>query len=228
MDSPDIDPELHRHALIGLARLNRFSGVAGRMFRELRLIHQRLGGKPLRVLDIASGSGDLPINWALRAKQAGLPWKFAALDISPTAVDSINERANSASVELETYCGNVLTDPLPTEFDVVTNSLTLHHFDDDDVATFARSMVASARHHVLVCDLQRSRLNSFLVQLGARLLTRSPVVHVDAKLSIHGAYRSNEVLDLFELAIGTRPNATNCFPARFILNVTTDGSGDLP
>ncbi len=88
MDAPDLDPARHVQALRALARLNRISGVAARVWRDaLRLSRERRApgmNEPLRILDVACGGGDIVINVARRARSAAVPLEvhgsFAAAD----------------------------------------------------------------------------------------------------------------------------------------------------
>ena len=58
MDEPGLDPVEHARALRGLARLNRLSRAGNAIARELIAWSDELG-RGLRVLDIASGGGDV-------------------------------------------------------------------------------------------------------------------------------------------------------------------------
>ena len=167
MDDPALDPAAHRHALAGLARLNRLSDSAGVLWPEIRLLSQT--GSPLRVLDVATGSGDVPRALAAKAARAGLTnVTFAGCDISPTAVAA----AADAAPGIHFFTHDAVRDPLPGGYDVVTCSLFLHHLSDDDAASLLAAMRAAAGRLVLVNDLARSRFNHFAVWAACRLVTR--------------------------------------------------------
>ena len=87
MDAPNLPKDEHLRALAGLARLNRVSGVATAMYRQLRRHAVALGDRPLNVLDVASGGGDVPVAWAARAKREGLRLQLTLLDVSAVAVE---------------------------------------------------------------------------------------------------------------------------------------------
>ena len=54
-------------------------------------------------------------------------------------------------------------------------------------------MAQAARQAVMICDLQRSWLGYGLAWVGCRLLTRSPVVHVDGPRSVAAAFAVSEI-----------------------------------
>src|SRR5687768_8137497 len=72
MDRPDLDPALHTQALRGLRRINALSRSAAPFWRALAPVLRAHTGPPLRVLDIACGSGDNLLRLASKARRAGL------------------------------------------------------------------------------------------------------------------------------------------------------------
>lgn len=216
MDDPTLDADRHRHALRGLARLNRLSSTAAALFHPLRR-HVQPAGKPWRLLDIACGSGDITLALHRRLQRAGLPVTVHGCDVSDTALDAARARAAGAGAsDVRFFRCDVLNDPLPAGYDVMTCSLFLHHLDEPDIERLLRAMGERARL-ILVDDLVRSRRNWWCVWLATRLVTRSPVVHVDGPLSIQGALTVDELASLADRAglcgASVRPRR----PARMLL-----------
>lgn len=221
MDDPRLGREEHVRALAGLSRLNRWSGVAGAMFRQLRPFASALG-RPLTVLDVASGRGDVPLAWALRARRQGWPLQLTMLDISAVAVAEQKRHAKSLGIEALSLQQDCLGGPLPGGFDVVTCSLFMHHLDDHQVFRLLQAMQAAALHGIVICDLERSRFNLTLVQIASRLLSRSSVVHHDAAASVRAAYTSSEFEQLASGALARPVRMHRAFPCRFIATVAEE------
>ena len=97
MDAEDLDPGKHVQALRALARVNRISLVAARVWREIlhlnRGRHDRGGDAPLRLLDVACGGGDVPVDVARRARRAGVPLVVHGCDLSPVALEHARGQA---------------------------------------------------------------------------------------------------------------------------------------
>ena len=165
MDDPALDPAEHRRALAALARINRVSNSAGVLWPELAKLAGELK-RPVRVLDVATGSGDVPR--ALRAARAGIELDIAACDVSPTA---IAEAAREPS-PVRFFVHDALHDRLPTGFDVVTCSLFLHHLGEDEAIALLANMENAAGRMVLVNDLARSRINYCTTWFACHVLTR--------------------------------------------------------
>jgi SAM-dependent methyltransferase len=216
MDQPGLAPLEHRRALSGLARLNRVGGSVGVVWPAIAAAAHR-AKRPLRVLDLATGSGDMPLGLWRRARRFGLIKDILGLDVSPRAVEIARQRADSAGARMTFATLDVLSDPLPEGLDVIMASLFLHHLDEPQAVALLAKMAAAARHLVLVNDLVRSRGNLILVALGARLLTTSGVVHTDASLSVRAAFTVKELRKLAQDAGLHDATITRRFPCRMLL-----------
>lgn len=217
MDDPALSPLRHRHALAGLRRLNRISGVSGSLMRQLsRFSASATAERPLKILDVAAGSGDLPIAWLKSARAKQIPMRVTALDISDVALQTVAEAAAVEGLEIGTIRRNALRDGLPGGFDIVTCSLFMHHLDPPDVLKLIQEMWRASGRAVIICDLDRSRWNLALVAASARLVTRSDVVHFDASASVRGAYTRQEFAGLIERSLGFCVPVRRSFPCRFM------------
>jgi len=215
MDDPTLPHQQHVEALVGLARLNRLTSVSRPIYRRLRRYAHAID-RPLRVLDVATGSGDLPIDWARRSILDGISLAITAVDISDVALNVARQHATVAGVNVHFEQRDCLAQRLPTGFDVVTCNLFIHHLDAASIKRLLVSMRAAADHAVLICDLERSRLNLAAVWLASRLVTRSPIVHEDAMLSVRGALTRTEFHDLAIDALDQPVAIHGLPPCRFI------------
>jgi 2-polyprenyl-3-methyl-5-hydroxy-6-metoxy-1,4-benzoquinol methylase len=217
MDQPSLDPLQHRAALHGLSRINLVSGSARILWPEISRIAKERDA-PLRVLDVATGGGDVPLRLWKRASRAGLPIHFSGCDISPTALQLARERADHCGGDVEFFYADVLADGVPDGFDIVTCSLFLHHLEEADAFELLRKMGHAAKRSVLVNDLARGRFGYLLAAVGARLLTRSRVVHVDGPRSVRAAFTPKEALDLANRAGLSGATVARRWPCRFLLS----------
>jgi 2-polyprenyl-3-methyl-5-hydroxy-6-metoxy-1,4-benzoquinol methylase len=212
MDDPGLDPAEHRRALEGLARLNRFSGSAGALWPSVRKFASELK-RPVRLLDIATGSGDVPRALLARATRTKIALEIEACDISATAVA---EAAHESSA-IRFFAHDAVRNPLPSGFDVVTCSLFLHHLSEDEAVALLTNMEGATRHLILVNDLSRSRFNYAAVWVACRVLSRSRVVRFDGPASVRSAFTPREALELAERAGLSGATVRARFPCRFLL-----------
>jgi 2-polyprenyl-3-methyl-5-hydroxy-6-metoxy-1,4-benzoquinol methylase len=195
MDRPDLAPVLHRQALHGLATLNFLSRSVGILWPRIFILARRLG-RPVRVLDVATGGGDVPLGLWRHAQKAGVEVEITGIDISGCALDVARDRAERAGARMQFAPINVLADELPTDHDVVVCSLFLHHLDEPEARALLSRMAAAARRMVLVNDLVRGPGGLMLAAVASRLFTRSPVVWTDATRSVRAAFSQSELREL--------------------------------
>src|SRR5262245_12548818 len=217
MDQPDIDPKLHGEAMRGLERVNFLSGSSSLLWRPIRELAVRKPGEALRVLDLATGAGDIPISLWRRARRSGLPIQFNACDRSDHALNHARERAERSGADIRFFPWDALSGPLPEQYDVVVCSLFLHHLEAPDAVSVLRHMAAAARRLVLVNDLRRSSIGWWLAWVGSRILSTSHVVHTDGPLSVAGAFTCPEALDLARQAGLTGATIERRWPCRWLL-----------
>jgi SAM-dependent methyltransferase len=213
MDDPAISPVEHRRALAGLARINRISNSAGLLWPPIRKLAKRLA-RPIRLLDVATGSGDVPAALAARARKGGVALTITGCDFSQFAIDE----ARSAHPEIEFFVHDAIQHRLSLGYDVVTCSLFLHHFDVDEAGTLLANLKHAARHLVLVNDLNRTRTGFVSVWLASRFLTRSKVVRFDGPASVRSALTPAEAVALAERAGLSGASIKRSFPARYLLS----------
>ncbi len=217
MDQPGLDPERHRRALHGLARINFWSGSARILWPGLSELARELAPRPPRVLDMASGAGDVPLRLWRRARRAGIPLTLEGCDLSQVAVDHARAAAAAAGADVRFFVYDALNSPELTRYDAVTCSLFLHHLDEDEACLLLRRMADFADQLVLVNDLTRSLTGLVLAHVATRLLSLSDVVHTDGPRSVEGAFTPDEALALAGRAGMVGAVVRRRWPCRWLL-----------
>ena len=217
MDDPQLDPAEHVKALRDLRRLNRWSWSAGILWSPIVKLAGETGKRPLRILDLATGGGDLPIALWKRARRSGLSLEIEACDKSPVGLEYARQEAEQNEAPIRFFEWDALAQEIPRGYDVVTTSLFLHHLGDEEARELLRRMAEGAGKLALVNDLVRSLPSYALVYLGSRLLTRSAVVHKDSLLSVRAAFTLEEVRNFAKEAGLHNAQVESKWPSRFLL-----------
>jgi 2-polyprenyl-3-methyl-5-hydroxy-6-metoxy-1,4-benzoquinol methylase len=218
MDELGLDPAEHVRALAGLRRINTWSLTTKYLWSAISHIASERAIRTIHILDVACGGGDLSVQLASRARRAGLDIVMHGCDMSPTAIEHAAALAARRGFEnCHYYQCNVLEQPLPQEYDIVTSTLFLHHLAESDAIKLLSTLSHAARHAVLVDDLVRSRFGYFLAQVGCRLLSRSPIVHYDGPVSVLGAYTVDEAKSLAAEAGLAGASFTRHWPERYLM-----------
>lgn len=164
MDRTDASPAELEAALQSLRGLNRYFGSYRIVTRFMKRWIRR--GERVRVLDLATGSADIPRLVADYARRVGAVAEIVAVDFQPATIE-IARRLSTDYPEISCKCADVLTLEAAEPFDIVICSLALHHFSEEDAVRLLRRCRELSRGFVLVSDLRRG----WLVKVGVDLLT---------------------------------------------------------
>ena len=218
MDQPSLDSAEHNRALQGLARINRLSHSDAMLWPAIERLARSRSGAAIRVLDVATGGGDVPIALAKRTLRAGLAVEIEGCDVSPDAVQFARQRAEQSGLKLRFSEMDVRSEPIPEGFDIITCSLFLHHLDEPEARSFMRKAADATSRLLLVNDLIRGPAGYLLAWTGCRFLSRSPVVWHDGPVSVAGAFSLAEVRKLAASAGLEGVSLTRHWPCRFLLS----------
>jgi 2-polyprenyl-3-methyl-5-hydroxy-6-metoxy-1,4-benzoquinol methylase len=219
MDDPGLDAATHHGALRGLARLNWWSGAGRVVWRSIRRALPDVAA--LTLLDVACGSADVSLALVRHAAREGVAVTLTGVDISDAAVAAARARAARLGVPASFQRHDIEADPAGDSslgrFDVVLATLFLHHMTDAGAVTLLGNMHARARRRVVVDDLVRGRFGYLLAATAPRILSRSRVVHTDARLSVRAAFTEAEARNLAAAAGLEGVSTRRHWPARFLL-----------
>jgi 2-polyprenyl-3-methyl-5-hydroxy-6-metoxy-1,4-benzoquinol methylase len=218
MDDPHLAPQAHAHALRGLERINWWSHSARILWPPIRRLLSASGGKTLRILDIASGAGDLPIGIWRKARAAGHDVEVEGWDIHAGAVAYARESALKRGATVRFLQRDALGVLDADRYDVVMCSLFLHHLSRDQAVELLCRMASWATRLVLVNDLRRSALGLVLAHAATRLLSSSEIVHTDGPRSVAAAFSLEEVRLLSREAGLETATIARRWPFRFLLS----------
>lgn len=215
MDAPDLAASEHHQALAGLRRINWISGTAGTMARPILALARRERLTSIRLLDVACGGGEVPVAVARRLMHRGIQVHLTLLDKSPTALT--RAAALAQGIPHTTHCGDALSLPSGETFEVVTNSLFLHHLPTESVVTALAQMRARTGRLLVVSDLRRGLSGYLLAHLACRVLSRSSIVHFDGPVSVAAAFSLSEFVQLAKAARLSEARIARSWPGRILL-----------
>lgn len=211
LDHPDADPRLVRRNLADLVKANRWLGGRRALSLGLRRTLGHLpAGTRLTLLDIGTGSGDLPAYCRTWARARGLT-------INPVGLERIPAAARvAAGSGLATFIGCASAFPVrPKSVDIVLVSQVVHHFNRDAAVELLRWCDRFARRAVIMVDLRRSRMAAAGFKIGSRILGFAPVTIDDGLTSIERGLTTNEARAMLADA-GVSAVVTRVAPYRLI------------
>ncbi len=196
MDVAQPDTPALRRDLENLATLNRVFGSYSLVLRYLRpWLKAAPQGRPIRLLDFATASGDIPRRIVDEARSLGVPIQIDAVDQQASTI-AIARELSADYPEIEYHHGDILTFGSGQTWDIVHCSLAIHHFSEEDAVTVFRQARTLATSHSLVADLRRSALGTIGVDVLTAVWMREPMTRNDARASVRRAFSFSEMADL--------------------------------
>ncbi|HEY6951966.1 MAG TPA: methyltransferase domain-containing protein [Bacteroidota bacterium] len=194
MDVPNPDPRILSQDHGNLRIINKYFG-------GLRAVRQHVGGllskmedhKPVRILDLATGSADQPISLVTMARKLGRPIEITAIERSPLTLSIARDRTKQFP-EIRLEQGDVRSIHYsPGSFDIALCSLAIHHFSREDAVRILRTMNEVSRVGFVVNDLDRSWPAAWTAWIYTHLTTRNPMTLNDSYVSVLRAFTPEEL-----------------------------------
>jgi SAM-dependent methyltransferase len=206
LDDPNADPEIVARSLGHVARANRWFGGRAAALRGIdRLLAPLSPGRAVTLLDIGTGTGDLPVAAVRRAHRAGRSLTAIGLERSPVAASL----AAARSLPVVLGCAGQL--PVrPGGVDLVLISQVAHHLAPAATVQLFQDASAIARVGVVVADIRRSELAVAAFRVGSALLRFDRVTREDGITSVRRGYLADELRSLvrragYEARVERRP-----------------------
>ncbi|MEO6437294.1 MAG: methyltransferase domain-containing protein [Tepidisphaeraceae bacterium] len=195
MDAPEADPVLLERSLRFIRRVNRLFGYTRATLWHLERFSRRWKpGETIRLIDFATGSGDVPLAIARWATKRGLDVEIIGVDLHERTCDAARA-ATRHEPRIRIVHSDVLALPFEAgSFDYALSSMFLHHLDDEQIVAVLRAMDRVARRGILAADLLRRRRAYAWISLFT--LFSNPMLRHDARVSVAQALSEPEVLDL--------------------------------
>jgi SAM-dependent methyltransferase len=197
MDGADFGADEYVATLQQLELINRLTNGYGPTIAAVARAARKQGpaltenggspARPLRVLDVGFGYGDTLRalrEWSLKA---GVALELSGIELNPEAT-RLAKAATPAGMKIDFFTGDFFELAPDAGYDLVINSLFMHHLDDAQLVRTLGWMTRSCRVGWFVNDLHRHAIPYHFIRLVTRALRTSRLIRNDAPLSVARAF----------------------------------------
>ena len=200
MDHADNSPVLLAGELRNLRLLNRYARGSHSVMLALWRMLGREPLKHLSILDMGTGSADIPAAILAQGKAAPSRRQDRRHGSRPANGAHRHERTRQHA-DINIIQGDAGAPPfLPGSFDYVIASQFLHHFTEAKIIDLLKQWAKLARRGIIISDLVRHPLAYHGIRLLTQLTTRNIMTLTDAPLSVRRAFTFKEWRDLLRQA----------------------------
>lgn len=202
-----------------IAASNRwFGGTAVVLGHLSRMISPDSEQDTIRILDLGTGFGDIPVAIVCWARRQGLRVRITAVDSNPMVVELARKNTESYE-EICVDQQDILSLPYKDgEFQFTTCSQVIHHLSNENALAALRAANRLSTKGVIVSDLRRSRLCIVLASLASHLIRNRLSAH-DLRVSFRNAFTPDELRELAKCACMPMPMVYRHGPCRLALVV---------
>lgn len=222
MDLPGQPKELLADDLRNLRIINRYLGGCRSVLHGLaRLVNEQKLDR-FTLLDIGTGSGDIPAMIARWARRQQITARISGLEREAVTVEEAVVQTRSYP-EINILRGDAMAPPFSAgSFDFVLTSQLLHHFKDEQIIALLRTWARLARRGIIVSDLVRHPLAYHGIRLLTKGFTRNLMTRTDAPLSVQRACTISEWRELLRRADVGRLRVRWMFPFRVLALISLE------
>jgi SAM-dependent methyltransferase len=215
MDGPGVDAKRLQKALRFIRLVNHWLGYSFVMVRHLEAVTRDLPmNHVVRILDVATGSADVPVLIQKWAKRRNRMVNIVGLDLHQTTLDF----AATCAPDVPLVRGDALQLPFENNsFDVVITSMFLHHLPDVLAVDVLREMHRVGAHGIIAADLLRTAAAHRWATLFT--LWADPMVKHDARISVKQAFTLDEARTICSTAGLNQATITRHFAHRFVISI---------
>ncbi|AIY14513.1 methyltransferase domain-containing protein [Cellulophaga baltica] len=176
--------------------INSVNNLLGGNNITIHAIQQLMDGdkkEHYTIVDMGCGDGNMLKEVALYFRKRNVKASFIGIDLNKIALEIARKNAKEFP-EISFLYQDILTvQEHELECDILINTLTMHHFTDDQVLIFLKKFTKLAQIGVVINDLQRSSWAYYLFHLFSAIFIKTRIAKIDGLISIRRAFIKKEL-----------------------------------
>ena len=196
MDRQDCDIELLFNTYRQFKTINRLLSGWDKIYRINIKPHLMYTAKPVSILDIGCGAGDILRYLRDLANKDGFKLNLTGIDPDIRAIEFIKQQSISDEIQFYPYRSEELIKE-GRRFDIVITNHLLHHLNRKEMSAITKDAALLARKLVIFSDIERSDIGYAAFATVAPLLFRKSYIVKDGLISIKKSFTKEELQDTF-------------------------------
>lgn len=177
--------------------LDRVNTMLGGYKITLEGINRILSGscfaQPVSIMDIGCGNGSMLREVAKMGRKKGIRMLLTGVDANKHAIEIAKEES-SEYPDIHFEVRDVTSSDFQAErVDIVLCTLTLHHFEDQEIINLMTIFSKIARMGIVINDLHRSKMAYYLFEVFSRIFIKNQIARSDGLTSVLRSFKKQEL-----------------------------------
>lgn len=195
MDNPNASIQELKNTFLDINRSNAMLGGNQISIVSLWKLVKSTPKKSYTILDMGCGDGYMLRKAASFLRKKGVSAQLIGMDLREDIL-SIAREASQDYPEISFIKQDVLAlNADEFQCDVLLCTLTMHHFNDKEIAIFLNKFVSISKLGVVINDLHRSKIACFLFKIFRFFFLKSHMAKTDGLISIKRGFLKSELQD---------------------------------
>lgn len=191
LDDLSLQGEHLHKALQSLAWINRWFGNHRSVIKAIHAVSKKQE-KPLRIIDLGCGGGDLMLAVARSLKQRKIAFGITCIDGNANSLAYAQEKCAAYS-EINFLQADILNDQFSIQpCDILISSHFIYHFTEEKLASFLINNGPAVSTAIIFSELERNGLALRLFKFSSLLLPISKLAKEDGLLAIQRSFTIKE------------------------------------
>ncbi|MEL6304249.1 MAG: methyltransferase domain-containing protein [Bacteroidota bacterium] len=197
MDDPNLRTPSLEEAYQDINRCNRLLGGDGITLQGVWQLVKEDITKEYVILDMGCGDGTILRKLSSFLSKRSVQSKLIGVDLRDDVLEIARKKSEGfPNIQFEKR--DILKTGPEFSCDIVINTLTMHHFEEERLLDFLNAFIQLARVGVVINDLQRSRLAYTLFKVFSFFFIKTKIAKVDGLISISKGFRKSELVAIAE------------------------------
>lgn len=191
-----MEGEILREALDKIAKINQLLGGNQLTLQGVQKLLQNVDKlKPITIVDVGCGNGDMLRKLADFGIQNGYNFNLIGVDANNFTINYA-KKLSKEYTKIEYLCEDIFKSVFSElKYDIVLCTLTLHHFNDNEIENLLKIFYANSKIGIVINDLHRSSISYRLFQILCFVFGLNEMSKQDGLTSILRGFKKEELIN---------------------------------